>query len=56
MRYLERVEKPVPRPPTPNVPCPPPGSEEMDLAVVFLQRVIRGRAIQNKVCTYSIVQ
>jgi hypothetical protein len=49
LRFLERVEKAVPRPPTPTVPCPPPGLEEMEQAVVLLQRIIRGRAVQNKV-------
>ncbi len=49
LRFLERIEKPVPRPPTPIVPCPSPGSEEEELAIVLLQRVIRGRAIQTKV-------
>ncbi|XP_064407633.1 cilia- and flagella-associated protein 91-like [Halichondria panicea] len=48
LRFLERIEKPVPRPPTPIVPCPSPGSEEEELAIVLLQRVIRGRAIQTK--------
>ena len=49
LRFLERVEKPVPRPPTPAVQCPPAGLEETEQAVVLLQRIIRGRAIQNKV-------
>ena len=49
LRFLERVEKPVPRPPTPTVQCPPAGLEETEQAVVLLQRIIRGRAIQNKV-------
>ncbi len=49
LRFLERIEKPVPRPPTPIVSCPSPGSEEEELAIVLLQRVIRGRAIQTKV-------
>ena len=49
LRFLERVEKPVPRPPTPTVQCPVAGLEETEQAVVLLQRIIRGRAIQNKV-------
>ena len=49
LRFLERVEKPVPRPPTPTVQCPPAGLEETEQAVVLLQRIIRGRTIQNKV-------
>ena len=49
LRFLERVEKPVPRPPTPTVLSPPAGLEETEQAVVLLQRIIRGRAVQNKV-------
>ena len=49
LRFLERVEKVVPRPPTPTVQCPPAGLEETEQAVVLLQRIIRGRAVQNKV-------
>ena len=49
LRFLERVEKPVPRPPTPTVQRPPAGLEETEQAVVLLQRIIRGRTIQNKV-------
>ena len=49
LRFLERVEKPVPRPPTPCVASPTVEEEEGELAVVLLQRVLRGRAIQAKV-------
>ena len=49
LRFLERVEKPVPRPPTPCVASPTDEEEECELAVVLLQRVLRGRAIQAKV-------
>ena len=49
LRFLERVEKVVPRPPTPTVQCPLAGLEETEQAVVLLQRIIRGRAVQNKV-------
>ena len=49
LRFLERVEKPMPRPPTPTVQCPEAGLEETEQAVVLLQRVLRGRAVQNKV-------
>ena len=55
LRFLERVEKPVPRPPTPTVQCPPAGLEETEQVVVLLQRIIRGRTIQNKVAI-SIIQ
>ena len=49
LRFLERVEKPVPRPPTPCVASPTEEEEDDELAVVLLQRVLRGRAIQAKV-------
>ncbi|XP_060733143.1 cilia- and flagella-associated protein 91-like [Tachysurus vachellii] len=48
LRFLYRVEKPVPRPPTPEVDVPPEGHEEKELAVIFLQKLIRGTAIQNQ--------
>ncbi|MCJ8732841.1 hypothetical protein PDJAM_G00215890 [Pangasius djambal] len=48
LRFLYRVEKPVPRPPTPVVDVPPEGDEEKELAVIFLQKLLRGRSIQNQ--------
>ncbi|KAG7330867.1 hypothetical protein KOW79_004836 [Hemibagrus wyckioides] len=48
LRFLYRVEKPVPRPPTPTVDVPPEGDEEKELAVIFLQKLLRGRSIQNQ--------
>jgi hypothetical protein len=48
LRLLQRVEKPVPRPPTPTCPAPPPGAEEREQAVVLLQRLLRGRSRQAK--------
>lgn len=47
LRFLTRIEKPIPRPPTPSVELPSSEEEEKELAVIFLQQVIRGRAIQN---------
>nr|DBA34622.1 TPA: hypothetical protein GDO54_002168 [Pyxicephalus adspersus] len=47
LRFLQKIEKPAPRPATPRVPEPPEGDEEKELAVIFLQKLIRGRAIQN---------
>ncbi|KAL3885253.1 hypothetical protein ACJMK2_025341 [Sinanodonta woodiana] len=47
LRFLQKIEKPVPRPPTPAVEVPSEEQESKDLAVIFLQQVIRGRAIQN---------
>ncbi|PVD27057.1 hypothetical protein C0Q70_12207 [Pomacea canaliculata] len=47
LRYLQVVEKPKPRPPTPSVEIPDEEEQEKELAVIFLQQVIRGRAVQN---------
>ncbi|XP_065598194.1 cilia- and flagella-associated protein 91 [Cyrtonyx montezumae] len=46
--FLEKVEKPVPRPPTPVLEIPSIEEEERELAVICLQKLLRGRAIQNK--------
>ncbi|XP_054669617.1 cilia- and flagella-associated protein 91 isoform X4 [Grus americana] len=46
-RFLEKVEKPVPRPPTPILEKPAIEEEEAELAVICLQKLLRGRAIQN---------
>ncbi|XP_029876852.1 cilia- and flagella-associated protein 91 isoform X4 [Aquila chrysaetos chrysaetos] len=47
LRFLEKVEKPVPRPPTPIMENPSIEEEETELAVICLQKLLRGRAIQN---------
>ena len=47
LRYLEKVEKVVPRPPTPSVQVPSQAEENEELAAIFLQKILRGRAIQN---------
>lgn len=47
LKFLVKVEKPIPRPPTPSVQVPSQLEEEQELALIFLQKVIRGRAIQN---------
>lgn len=58
LRFLQKIEKPIPRPPTPTVDVPSEDQEhavdkseeeEKELAVIFLQQVIRGRAIQNMI-------
>uniref|UniRef100_A0A8C2BFX2 Cilia- and flagella-associated protein 91 n=1 Tax=Cyprinus carpio TaxID=7962 RepID=A0A8C2BFX2_CYPCA len=49
LRFLFKREKPAPRPPTPAVEDPPEGDEERELAVIFLQKVLRGRSTQNQV-------
>ncbi|XP_056010247.1 cilia- and flagella-associated protein 91-like isoform X1 [Ostrea edulis] len=58
LRFLQKIEKPIPRPPTPTVEVPSEEleragdkieEEEKELGVIFLQQVIRGRAIQNMI-------
>jgi hypothetical protein len=47
LRFLQRVEKPIPRPPTPSVNIQSAQEEEKELAIIYLQQVVRGRSIQN---------
>lgn len=47
LRYLEKIEKPISRPPTPFVSLPNEREEETELAMICLQKVIRGRAVKN---------
>ncbi|XP_064185746.1 cilia- and flagella-associated protein 91-like isoform X2 [Anguilla rostrata] len=49
LRFLYKIEKPAPRPPTPAVTPPPAGVEERDLAVVCLQKLFRGASSQQAV-------
>lgn len=46
-RYLKRVELPPPRPPTPSV-AKPIINEDAEVAAILLQRLLRGRAVQNE--------
>ncbi|CAH8574013.1 unnamed protein product [Heterobilharzia americana] len=48
-RFLQKIEKPIPRPLTPGI-SPPASkeSEEHELAAIVLQQLIRGRAIQTQ--------
>lgn len=46
-RFLQKVVRPPPRPPTPSVDTPSEEDERRELAVIFLQQLLRGRAIQN---------
>lgn len=46
LRFLQKIEKPVPRPKTPTVEEPEADSEERELAVIVLQQLVRGRAVQ----------
>jgi len=47
LRFLHKVEKPIPRPPTPTVMQPSGDEEDQEQALIVLQKIIRGRAIQN---------
>ncbi|CAF3060896.1 unnamed protein product, partial [Rotaria sp. Silwood2] len=47
LRFLVKVEKPVPRPPTPGVDIPDLENEEREKSIIYLQKLLRGRAIQN---------
>lgn len=46
---MKTIEKPIPRPPTPQIDNPDPEEEERELAIIYLQKIIRGKAIQNMV-------
>ncbi|KAM6986721.1 cilia- and flagella-associated protein 91 [Aplochiton taeniatus] len=48
LRFLFKTEKPVLRAQTPRVDKPPEGDEERELAVIHLQKLLRGRSIQNQ--------
>ncbi|XP_072369797.1 cilia- and flagella-associated protein 91 isoform X4 [Scyliorhinus torazame] len=47
LRFLFKIVKAVRRPPTPTVEPPPAGEEETYLAIIYLQKLIRGRTVQN---------
>ncbi|XP_033028866.1 cilia- and flagella-associated protein 91 [Lacerta agilis] len=47
LRFLEKISKIPARPPTPTLEVPSLIEEERELAVITLQSLIRGRAIQN---------
>ncbi|XP_069491954.1 cilia- and flagella-associated protein 91 [Ambystoma mexicanum] len=49
LRFLQKIEQPAPRPLTPKVEEPPEGNEEREAAIIYLQKLIRGRAIQNMI-------
>ncbi|XP_074530428.1 cilia- and flagella-associated protein 91 isoform X2 [Halichoeres trimaculatus] len=50
-RFLQKTEKPVSRPITPEVEEPPEGDEETELAVITLQKLLRGRSVQCEMFT-----
>lgn len=47
LRFLQKVERPLPRPTTPSVEIPKQSDEDRELATIFLQQVLRGRSVQN---------
>ncbi|KAL4656997.1 protein MAATS1 [Arapaima gigas] len=47
LKFLQRMETSVSRPLTPVVAVCPEGNEEKELAVIYLQKLLRGRAVQN---------
>ncbi|CAF1671998.1 unnamed protein product, partial [Adineta ricciae] len=47
LRFLVKVEKPIPRPPTPGVDIPNVEDEEREKSIIYLQKLLRGRATQN---------
>ncbi|XP_065817910.1 cilia- and flagella-associated protein 91 [Labrus bergylta] len=51
LRFLLMKEKSVPRPVTPRVMEPTEGDEETELAVIHLQRLLRGRSVQYEMFT-----
>ncbi|XP_055006721.1 cilia- and flagella-associated protein 91 isoform X2 [Boleophthalmus pectinirostris] len=51
LECLVKIEKPSPPPVTPEVERPPEGEEEREIAVINLQKLLRGRAIQ-----YELIQ
>ena len=47
LKSTQRIEKPPPRPPTPEV-KPNVDDDEKEMAVILLQRLLRGRALQSE--------
>ncbi|CAM9877930.1 unnamed protein product [Lampetra fluviatilis] len=48
LRFLEQVEKPEPRPPTPTTHTSSQEEDKRELAAIFLQKLLRGRSTQNE--------
>jgi hypothetical protein len=48
LRFCERVPPPPTRPATPSVEVPDPAEDDAEQALVLLQRLLRGRAAQNR--------
>ncbi|KAG7463380.1 hypothetical protein MATL_G00175930 [Megalops atlanticus] len=47
LQFLYKTDKPIPRPPTPEIKSPPEGDEAKELAIIYLQKLLQGRSIQN---------
>ena len=47
LRFAQKIEKPPVRPPTPDIVMPREEEEEMEVAAVLLQKLIRGRVEQG---------
>ncbi|KAK5665964.1 hypothetical protein QVD99_007584 [Batrachochytrium dendrobatidis] len=47
IKYAIKIEKPPRRPPTPSIHIPSEEDEEMEVASIFLQKLIKGRISQN---------
>ncbi|KAJ3111547.1 Cilia- and flagella-associated protein 91 [Phlyctochytrium bullatum] len=47
LRFAERIEKPPMRPPTPQIKQPDELEDQLELAALLLQKLIRGRISQN---------
>ena len=48
LKYVQKLEKAAQRPPTPRLPTPREDDDDLEQAALLLQRLIRGRVIQNK--------
>jgi hypothetical protein len=48
LKYVQKLEKAAQRPPTPRLPTPREDDDDLEQASLLLQRLIRGRVIQNK--------
>ncbi|XP_036401824.1 cilia- and flagella-associated protein 91 [Megalops cyprinoides] len=47
LQFLYKTDKPIPHPPTPEIKAPPEGDEAKELAIIYLQKLLQGRSIQN---------
>ncbi|XP_072820489.1 cilia- and flagella-associated protein 91 isoform X1 [Vicugna pacos] len=50
MRFLQRKPVPQPRLPTPTLEMSSNEEEDIEMAVIYLQKLLRGRVVQNMVC------